>query len=179
MGGCICAIAIQSDCSSRLVKIFMRRDCNTEVSRRGAHDSRCQVADWAQAEQGQGRAQGCLGGFFSGDNDQGKRSGRAAARLRRTRLVSISIPLSPIAPISRRRHSGLDSAPGVESLLYHQPRASPGTPSRTSCRDHAGRIAAAPGIPYSSPFALRAICCIQAWSGCRVIPARLTRRLSR
>jgi hypothetical protein len=36
----------------RLVKIFMRRDCNTEVSRRGALDSGCQVADWAQAEQG-------------------------------------------------------------------------------------------------------------------------------
>src|SRR6516162_3543827 len=78
---------------SRLVKIFMRRECNTEVSRRGALDSGCQVADWAQGEQGQGRAQrcSCLGGFSPGDNDQGKRSGCAAARLRRTRLVSISI----------------------------------------------------------------------------------------
>src|SRR6516165_1858560 len=67
--------------------------------------------------------------------------------LRQTRLVSISIPLSPIAPISRRTHSGLDFAPGVESVLYHQPRVSSETPSRTSCRDHAMRIDADSGIP--------------------------------
>src|SRR6516164_4649660 len=50
----------------------MRRDCNTEVSRRGALDSGCQVADWAQGEQGQGRAQrcSCLGGFFPGDTSR-------------------------------------------------------------------------------------------------------------
>src|SRR5215471_9977541 len=29
----------------------------------------------------------------------------------------------------------------------------------------------------SSPVALRAICCIHAWSGCRVIPARSVRKL--
>jgi hypothetical protein len=56
----------ESDSGGRMVKVFMRRDCNTEVSRRGALDSGCQVADWAQAEQRQGRAQrcSCLGGFF-------------------------------------------------------------------------------------------------------------------
>src|SRR5215831_14164103 len=33
--------------------------------------------------------------------------------------------------------------------------------------------------PQVSPVALRAICCIHTWSGCRVIPAKRTRRLSR
>jgi hypothetical protein len=67
-----CSAATWRDWRSRLVKIFMRRDCNTEVSRRGALDRGCQVADWAQSAQGQGRAQRCpcLGGFFPGDNDQ-------------------------------------------------------------------------------------------------------------
>ena len=39
----------------------------------------------------------------AGDDDQVKRSGRVAARLRRTRLVSISIPLSPIAVCSQKQ----------------------------------------------------------------------------
>jgi hypothetical protein len=39
------------------------------------------------------------------------------------------------------------------------------------------RSAADPG-PQVSPVALRAICCIHAWSGCRIIPAKLTRPLS-
>jgi hypothetical protein len=34
-------------------------------------------------------------------------------------------------------------------------------------------------FPQLSPVALRAICCIQASSGCRVIPAKQARRLSR
>jgi len=42
--------------SGRLVKIFMRRDCSTGVSRQGVLDSGCHVADRAQAEKGQGRA---------------------------------------------------------------------------------------------------------------------------
>src|SRR5215467_9075227 len=33
--------------------------------------------------------------------------------------------------------------------------------------------------PQVSPDALRAICCIHPWSGWRVIPAKLTRRLSK
>src|SRR5215467_15580595 len=33
--------------------------------------------------------------------------------------------------------------------------------------------------PQLSPVALRAICCIHPWSGWRVIPAKLTRRLSK
>ena len=43
----------------RMVKIFMRRGCSTGVGRQGVLDSGFQVADRAQAEQGQGRAERC------------------------------------------------------------------------------------------------------------------------
>jgi len=74
---------------------------------------------------------------------------RVATRLHQTRSVSISIPPLLIAPISPRTRSGSDFVPGVESVLYHRPRASSETPSRTSCRDHAMGTAAAPEIPRS------------------------------
>jgi hypothetical protein len=37
----------------------MRRDCSIGVGRRDVLDSRCQVADRPQAEQGRGRAEFC------------------------------------------------------------------------------------------------------------------------
>ena len=59
--------------ASRLVKIFMRRDCSIGVSRRDVLDSGCHVADRAQAEQERGRAErcSCLGGCVLGDNALG------------------------------------------------------------------------------------------------------------
>ena len=43
---------------TRLVKIFMRRDCRSiGVGRRDVLDSGCHAADPAQAEQGRGRAE--------------------------------------------------------------------------------------------------------------------------
>jgi hypothetical protein len=74
-----------------------------------------------------------------------------ATRLHQTTPVSLSIPLLPIAPIFRRTRSGLDFVPGVESVLCHQPAASPGIGSRTSSRDHAKRTAAGPRIPTVKP----------------------------
>ena len=61
------------NCPPRLVKIFMRRDCSIGVGRRDVLDSGCHVADPAQAEQGQGRAErcSCLGGCVLGDNALG------------------------------------------------------------------------------------------------------------
>jgi hypothetical protein len=58
---------------TRMVKIFMRRGCSTGVGRQGVLDSGFQVADRAQAEQGQGRAErcSCLGGCVLGDNALG------------------------------------------------------------------------------------------------------------
>jgi len=58
---------------SRLVKIFMRRDCSIGVGRQDVLDSGCHVADRAQAEQGQGRAArcSCLGGCVLRDNALG------------------------------------------------------------------------------------------------------------
>ena len=58
---------------SRLVKIFMRRDCSIGVGRQDVLDSGCHVADRAQAEQGRGRAErcSCLGGCVLRDNALG------------------------------------------------------------------------------------------------------------
>jgi hypothetical protein len=58
---------------TRLVKIFMRRDCSIGVSRRDVLDSGYHVAHRAQAEQGRGRAErcSCLGGCVLGDNAPG------------------------------------------------------------------------------------------------------------
>jgi hypothetical protein len=57
----------------RLVKIFMRRDHSIGVGRRDALDSKCHVADLAQAEQGQGRAERfpCPGDSVPYDNALG------------------------------------------------------------------------------------------------------------
>src|SRR6516165_8859254 len=58
---------------SRLVKIFMRRDCSSGVGRQDVLDSGCHVADRAQAEQGRGRAArcSCLDGCVLRDNALG------------------------------------------------------------------------------------------------------------
>jgi hypothetical protein len=58
---------------SRMVKKFMRRDCSIGVGRRDVLDSRCQVADGAQAEQGRERAErcSCLGDCVLRDNAPG------------------------------------------------------------------------------------------------------------
>jgi hypothetical protein len=58
---------------TRLVKIFMRRDCSIGVGRRGVLDSGCHVADGAQAEKGRERAErcSCLGGCVLRDNALG------------------------------------------------------------------------------------------------------------
>jgi hypothetical protein len=66
----------RNDCGSRkgrLVKIFMRRDCSIGVSRRDVLDSGCHVADQAQAQEGQGRAErcSCLGDCVLRDNALG------------------------------------------------------------------------------------------------------------
>ena len=73
----------------------MRRGCSTEVSRRGVLDSGFQVADWAQAEQGRGRAERCsyLGGFSLGGNVPEILTRRAVASSLRTRSALTSIPL--------------------------------------------------------------------------------------
>jgi hypothetical protein len=57
----------------RLVKIFMRRGCSIGVGRQDVLDSGCHVADQAQAEQGQGRAErcSCLDGCVLRDNALG------------------------------------------------------------------------------------------------------------
>src|SRR5215471_17789083 len=68
-------------------------------------------------------------------------------RLRRTRSASIRIRLLLIVPSVRHGNLNWGYALGVGSVLYRQPLASTGTPSRTSCRDHAIRTAADPGIP--------------------------------
>ena len=49
------------------------RDCSIGVGRRHVLDSGCHVADWAQAEQGRGRAErcSCLGGCVLRDNALG------------------------------------------------------------------------------------------------------------
>src|SRR5215472_17345481 len=54
-----------------------------------------------------------------------------------------------VARGTARTHSGLDSAPGVESVLCRQLLALPGTMSRTWCRDRAKHNANAPEIPRS------------------------------
>src|SRR5215472_3180705 len=66
-------IALRGTKGTRLVKIFMRRDCSIGVGRRDVLDSGCHGADRAQAEQGRGRAAccSCLDGCVLGDNALG------------------------------------------------------------------------------------------------------------
>ena len=63
----------QGGTQGRLVKILMRRDCSIGVGRRDVLDSKCHVADRAQAEQERGTAErcSCLGDCVLRDNALG------------------------------------------------------------------------------------------------------------
>jgi hypothetical protein len=115
--------------SAHLFKKLMRHSCNTSVAHRAALRQRTRHLGLCWLTRDAGTARGCLflGGFSHHENGRYTRLARGARRLRRIRLALISILPLPSEPTFRRKRSGWDCAPEVESVLCHQLLASPGT----------------------------------------------------